>query len=97
MKYRKKPVVFEAFQMTPENIESLDFAGWPKWLLTAHDNRSLVYNGRCDDPESTISILTSGGPVFVNRNDWIIKGMEGGLYSCNPDLFEVLYEPILSS
>ena len=98
---QKKLNEIEAFQMTPDRIETLDHADWPTWLLDAHCKRetdvgALVYEGMFDDPESTVKITTLGGPLFVDRNDWIILNAKGQLYPCDPITFEAIYEPVKS-
>ena len=58
-KYRKRPVVIEAYQT---------------------------------DKEMEISTLE--GTMKANVGDWIIKGVNGELYPCKPDIFAKTYEEI---
>lgn len=32
-------------------------------------------------------------PVIVEAGDWIIRGVAGEFYPCNPDTFAKTYEP----
>lgn len=96
MKYRKKPVVIEAFQMTEERRE--DNSDWPSWLNEAW-NKSSDEDGALysvDHPNSNgkdmLLINTLEGPHLVQWNDFIIKGVKGELYPCKPDIFEMTYE-----
>lgn len=95
-KYRKKPVVVEAFQMTKKRRE--DNSEWPNWLNEAW-NKDFSESSAvsCEDyPNSNgkdrLVINTLEGQHTVNWNDWIIKGIKGELYPCKPDIFEQTYE-----
>jgi len=96
MKYRKKPVVIEAFQMTEER--RFDNTEWPNWLNQAW-NKSDFSEGALsidsDDPEKKKLVIgTLEGVHRINWNDWIIQGVKGELYACKPDIFEQTYEPV---
>jgi len=95
-KYRKKPVVIEAFQMTPDR--RIDNSEWPAWLGEA-------WNGE-RDAEGTLQrvdmnaalpdmleIVTLEGKHLVTWGDYIIRGVKGELYPCKPDIFSATYEP----
>lgn len=41
---------------------------------------------------STISTLE--GDMHAAPGDWIIRGLNGELYPCKPDIFEKTYEPV---
>jgi hypothetical protein len=99
MKYRKKPVVIEAFQMTQER--RMDNSAWPNWLHEAwnkdrHEEGALFRNypgipsGTVED---TLAIHTLEGDHEVRWDDWIIRGVESELYPCKPDIFEATYDP----
>ena len=96
MKYRKKPVVIEAFQMT--EARRMDNSEWPQWLhmawnLDPHEAGSLH---RCDmsaQLPDALQIMTLEGVHKVSWGDWIIRGVKGELYPCKPDIFEATYEP----
>ena len=94
MKYRKKPVVVEAFQMTKE-IRWCP-SQWPEWL-------ALAWIGKVGDVgamwsslnnEELLEIGTLEGVAIVSWDDWIIKGVKGECYPCKPDIFEATYEPV---
>lgn len=90
-KFRKKPVVIEAFQMTEEQW-SHD-KDWPDWLTNSPDGPgtgSLQYWG----VDSSITIETLEGSLSVSKDDWIIQGVQGEIYPCKPDIFEATYEPV---
>lgn len=95
-KFRKKPIVIEAFQMTKERRQ--DNRDWPNWLNKAwNDNWPEPGAVRCVDyPNSDgtdqLMISTLEGPLTVSWDDWIIRGVNGELYPCKPDIFEKTYE-----
>lgn len=97
-KYRKKPVVIEAFQMTKER--RWDNSEWPEWLHAAW-NIGQGEGGIWVDPNTSIgedhglTNLVCGTLEGVHRiswNDWIIKGIKGEIYPCKPDIFDATYE-----
>ena len=96
-KFRKKPVVIEAFQMTFERRKSN--ADWPKWLHiawnTPQTEAGAVFPSRYPDSdgEDELMIRTLEGNHLVSFGDWIIQGVKGELYPCKPDIFEATYEP----
>jgi len=96
MKYRKRPVVIEAFQMTEER--RFDNIEWPNWLHQAWNMPDFVEGALSidpDDPERKNLVLgTLEGVHRVTFGDWIIKGVQGELYPCKPDIFEMTYEPV---
>ena len=95
-KYRKKPVVIDAFQMTKER--RMDNSEWPEWLHEA-------WNGNTDEvgtlqrvanttPPDILEIYTLEGKMRVDWGDYIIRGVKGELYPCKPDTFEATYEAV---
>lgn len=80
MKYRKKPVVIEAFRFQID-----DFA--PDWFMDrVTDNIIITHeDGTCD-------INTLEGIMKANKGDYIILGVNGEVYPCKPDIFEKTYD-----
>lgn len=97
-KFRKKPVVIEAFQMTRERRASN--AEWPSWMHEAWQlHVSEPGSLSCVDyPESDgtdkLQITTLEGVMLVEWGDWIIQDVKGELYPCKPDIFAATYEPV---
>lgn len=96
MKYRKKPVVIEAFQMTPDR--RMDNSEWPKWLCEAWNGNTdepgtLQRANRGDTLPDLLEIITLEGKHLVSWGDYIIRGVKGELYPCKPDIFAATYEP----
>lgn len=83
-KYRKKPVVINAFQFMR--------AGYtPDWFLDELKAGRAWYQGG-DEPYYTIETLE--GNHRASLGDWIIQGVKGECYPCKPDIFEMTYEPV---
>lgn len=84
-KYRKKPVEIEAvkFEDTTESISVI--------AEMSHDN--LI---RVDYRQTPIvmRIPTLEGTMTAQVGDYIIRGIEGELYPCKPDIFEKTYERV---
>jgi hypothetical protein len=81
MKYRKKPVVIEAYQ--PFN------GTMPLWFEKALESgkvRELVSGG--------FTVETLEGDMHANPGDFIIQGINGELYPCKPDIFAKTYEKV---
>ena len=84
-KYRKKPVVIEAVQLTRTNYREIT-----KWITPTPDLN--YYLG-----EPQIIIKTLEGNMVANVGDWIIKGINGEFYPCKPDIFEKTYELVMEN
>jgi hypothetical protein len=105
-RYRKRPVVIEAVQLKWENwSEICDFAGVgpreegkPHGCYVTEDGQATdLYPGpRPDSPVSRIGlqIPTLEGVMLAVEGDWIIRGVQGELYPCKPDIFDQTYEPV---
>lgn len=81
-KYRKKPVVIDAVQITGDNDTEL-----LAWL-----NKFVVPFEVIRD--HTFVIHTLEGDMTAVPNDWIIRGVQGEFYPCKPDIFDKTYEPV---
>ncbi|SME89372.1 hypothetical protein [Desulfovibrio gilichinskyi] len=98
MKFRKKPVVIEAFQMTKERRQ--DNSEWPEWLNKAWNKElgEIGFVGGQDfsnsDGTDELFITTLKGHMRCSFGDYIIKGVQGELYPCKLDIFEQTYEAV---
>lgn len=96
LKFRKKPVVIEAFQMTEDRrINNID---WPEWMHRAwqidREAPGSLYPTEEGTHNGTLSIGTLEGQHLVSWGDWIIQGVKGELYPCKPDIFAATYEAV---
>lgn len=81
-KFRKKPVVIEATQITANTFDA------------PHPNPEHII-GVIYDPERRCAFIdTLEGRMRANIGDWIIHGVKGELYPCKPDIFEATYEAV---
>lgn len=87
MKYRKKPVVIEAFQYDGDMIYSDGTPYAPAWALKALETGVMEYRDQGD-----LYIKTLEGDHHVTEGDYIIRGVAGELYPCKPDIFNQTYE-----
>ena len=99
LKFRKKPLVIEAFQMTEER--RTNNADWPNWLHEAwmldREAPGSLYPTEEGTGDGRLSIGTLEGQHLVSWGDWIIQGVHGELYPCKPDIFAKTYEPAEAS
>lgn len=89
MKFRKKPTVIEAHEMTEEQFN--DHTEWPQWLKDAWEK---VYPEECTfykGEDEKYYICTLEGMHEVSIGDFIIQGVEGELYPCKPNIFHKTY------
>ncbi len=91
-KFRKKPVVVEAFQFPGFGV-SFDFGiskvlAFEDWLYENGGLSHIKYKG------NTVVISTLEGDMIGLPGDWIIKGTNGEFYPCKPEIFKEIYEPV---
>jgi len=98
-KYRMKPLVIEAFQMTQER--RADNTDWPDWLNQAWQKNhteigSLTPAGYpCSDGTDQLLIHTVAGfHDVVGWDDWIIRDVTGEFRLCKPDIFAATFEEV---
>jgi len=82
MKFKKEGIVIDAIQLNRGNIAKVcEFLGIPDM-----DNSWRTMN------PLRIDVETPEGTKKANELDWIIRGVEGEYYTCEPDIFEQSYE-----
>lgn len=89
-KYQKKPVVIEAIQWNGSNLkEIIDFIGLhpsaQKWTWEKYEE-VVKTDG--------LKIFTLEGTMMASIGDYIIKGVNGEVYPCKPDIFDKTYEKV---
>lgn len=89
MKYRKKPVVIEAIQWNGLNLEEVKAFVGESLIYDIIDTAWQVGKGA---PHVNMKIKTLDGDMRANKGDFIIKGVNGEFYPCEPDIFEKTYE-----
>lgn len=90
MKYKKKPVVVDAYQYNGDIRNADGDIYIPYWMIEAFDNGILNY----DFPHGIrqLYVKTLSGILNIEVGDYIIKGINGELYVCKPDIFEETYD-----
>ncbi len=89
-KYRKRPVVIEAFQMTKAIWRTND--GWPQWALEAWDKDPS--EGAIWFNDGKIYCGTLEGIHEIKFDDWVIQGIANEIYPCKPAIFKQTYEAV---
>ena len=97
MKFRKKPVVIEAVQLTWNTwSEICKFVPKPWFVKGVY--LGAQYKPLPDDQTSErmgLLMQTLESEQFLAvEGDWIIKGVKGEFYPCKPDIFEATYEKV---
>ena len=96
MKYRKKPVVIEAYQLGSGQPV-------PDWFMDALTANVIITHANeenrspFDTSENfkiTASIKTLKGDRLASNHDFIIRGAHGELYPCKPGIFEKTFEVV---
>lgn len=82
-KYRKKPVVIEAFHYTGQPVSE-----WPEWAQKAY------YSGTIERKQTGLLIHTLEGKMLCRHGQWVIKGVQDELYPCDHAVFAQTYEAI---
>ena len=83
-KYKKKPVVIEAFQWYGEEVQGFEVS-----TIELNNYGLLKF-----EPIKHLMIPTLEGVMLANIGDWIITGVEGEVYPCKASIFEKTYEPV---
>lgn len=90
MKYKKKPVVIDAFKLNERGLVGED------WFWDAvSENKIITYNfGKHYTKPAWCKIKTLEGTMYAMAGDYIIRGVMGEIYPCRADIFEETYEAI---
>ena len=95
MKYRKKPIVIDAFRI------GIDFI--PDWFMDKVTDKSITLRSNmpdnvhfeCRDQYPTwCEIETLEGKMVGNYGDWIIQGVNGEIYPCKHEFQENILQCI---
>ena len=90
MKFRKKPVVIEAFKWSGSLADVP--AVCSLWVAPAWEAGKLFMLP--EQHEDALLIKTLNGTVVALVGDWIIQGVDGELCPCKPDIFDQTYEQV---
>ncbi len=84
MKFRKRPVVIDAYQFNGYNSTEIE-----SWMIGYDARAKLGFK----NAGHIVLIDTLEGTMTAAPGDWIIRGVKGEFYPCKPDIFEATYEP----
>ena len=82
MKYRKKPVVIDAWR----------YDGWLDFSKTLPREIKDKMNDIRMCQDGTLRIKTLEGDMIASKGDWIIKGVKGEFYPIKNHIFKETYE-----
>lgn len=83
MKFVKKPVVIDAFQLGIDSI--------PDWFMDKVTTNDVILHGDWKDLREA-EIKTLEGTMLAGKGDFVIKGVAGEIYPCKPEIFHACYE-----
>ena len=89
-KYRKKPVVIDAFQLSERGLVGED------WFWDAVTENTIITHdfGKFHPGAAWCEIKTLEGTMVAKAGDYIIRGVNGEIYPCKCDIFEKTYEAV---
>lgn len=85
-KFRKRPVVIEAVQFTYENMDEVHEWAWKQSAGVAKNVDT--------DGSPLLLIHTLEGVMQCEIGDYVIKGVNGEIYPCKPDIFKKTYDSV---
>ena len=92
-RFRKKPVVIEAVQWDGSAAQATVIIDW----VLSHEDGLATFHCPDECPETveghTIRIATLEGDMDARPGWWIIRGIKGEFYPCEPEVFDGSYEP----
>ena len=86
MKFRKKPVVIDAHLYTGDIEAAIN---WTYRLGNLDGKTFLDFNSLGE-----LHVATLEGSMKVPKGNYIICGIKGELYSCEPNIFHMTYEEV---
>lgn len=89
MKFRKKPVVIEAWPVRElVHAAAKEWPTLPECIQSAYETGAFVFT-----PEGIV-VSTLEGSMMADLDDMLIRGVKGEFYPCKPDIFAATYEPV---
>jgi hypothetical protein len=88
-KYRKKPVVIDAWRWEPGDLVQAGLVIGELLAAGVDSNHPDGMGGT-----TTLAIHTLEGVMTAEPGDWILKGIKGEFYPCKNEIFEATYQPV---
>jgi hypothetical protein len=89
LRYRRRPIVVEAFQYTETIAKTDNWLGVPPWALKALEKSDMLLNA-----DGELFVKTSEGYPRVSIGDYVIHDANGEMHICKPDNFVKAYIPV---
>lgn len=94
-KFRKKPIVVEAVLASEvlDGASSGRFSAkaadrMPDWIVDAFNKAVIGFE------LDAVLVNTLEGQMRAGRTDWIIRGVQGEIYPCKPEIFTATYDRV---
>lgn len=87
-RFRKKPVEVEARQIPDVSERTKAWKGIMEWCGGSTAFRPI------EKGKPTMVIDTLEGPMHAQPGWWVVKGVKGDFYPCDPEIFAMTYEEI---
>lgn len=91
MKYRRKPLVVEAFQATAECMMNGPFPAWFTEAISIDQTDPGSITCEVDGDTVFLAINTHGKPDEIEPDDWVVRGPTGWPFTMKPEAFEMAY------
>lgn len=88
-KFRKKPVVVEAFRLGDE---------CPDWWADAVSTKTAIaikVDGQIYGGPDYVLITTLEGVLRAEYGDWIVRGIKNEIYSVKDEIFAATYDEVV--
>lgn len=79
-KFKKKPIIIEAFQITKEFCDKYKMKAVPSYGRLFYVQKDYVI------------VVTLEGNLIGDIGDWVVKGIKGELYPVKNNIFKATYE-----
>lgn len=93
-RFKKKPLVIEAFEWTGNAYQAED----PIWIKDALakplNEVGAAHIVKDDEDGAILRIHTPEGILSAKPGDWVIRGIAGEIYPCKPSVFDATYESV---
>ena len=80
--------MIKTFVKNPVKVQAIKYTG------NNFDEISSFTNGNIFRYDEKVVIKTYAGYRYIEKGDWIIKGIKGEFYPCKPYIFEQTYEEV---
>jgi hypothetical protein len=90
-RYRKKPVEIDAIQWQGGEYQSLERFCGHNWARA--DARDVSWTAPDDGERVVLWNTLESQWLLCPKGHWVIRGLQGELYPCDPEVFAKSYEP----